>query len=102
MKRAQHFARPSHVLATDDLGVLREGDESGEDTLRRQLMDKEREIDKVSILGAWKITILCVQYFELTCQALQDQLSQRPPIRKCGEKRWYPTTMILFTASRKL
>jgi len=39
------------VLATDDLGVLREGDESGEDTLRRQLMDKEREIDKVSILG---------------------------------------------------
>jgi len=52
MKRAQHFARPSHVLATDDLGVLREGDESGEDTFRRQLMDKEREIDKVSILGA--------------------------------------------------
>ena len=54
MKRAQsarHFARPLHVLATDDLGVLREGDESGEDTLRRQLMDKEREIDKVSILG---------------------------------------------------
>ena len=51
MKRAQsarHYVRPSHVLATDDLGVLREGDESSEDTLRRQLMDKEREIDRVS------------------------------------------------------
>ena len=43
----RHFGRPSQLLQTDDLGVLREGDET-EDVLRRQLLEREREIDKVS------------------------------------------------------
>jgi len=50
MRRAQstrHYARPSLALAADDLGVLREGDESNEDVLRRQLLDKDREVDRV-------------------------------------------------------
>ena len=51
MRRAQsvrHYARPSLALGTDDLGVLREVDESNEDILRRQLLDKDRENDRVS------------------------------------------------------
>ena len=35
------------VLPTDDLGVLREGEESTEDILRKQLLEREREIDRV-------------------------------------------------------
>lgn len=52
MRRAQsvrHYARPSLALAADDLGVLREGDESNEDVLRRQLLDKDRENDRVRL-----------------------------------------------------
>lgn len=50
MRRAQsvrHYARPSLALGADDLGMLREGDESNEDVLRRQLLDKDRDNDKV-------------------------------------------------------
>jgi hypothetical protein len=50
MRRAQsvrHYARPSLALAADDLGILREGDESNEDVLRKQLLEKDRECDKV-------------------------------------------------------
>jgi hypothetical protein len=50
MRRAQsvrHHGRPSLALGTDDLGILKEGDESDEDVLRRQLLDKDRENDKV-------------------------------------------------------
>lgn len=36
-------------MLTDDLGVLREHQESVEDTLRRQLLEKERENDKVTL-----------------------------------------------------
>lgn len=43
----KHYARPSLALGTvDDLGVLKE-DESVEDILRRQLLEKDRECDKV-------------------------------------------------------
>jgi hypothetical protein len=35
------------ALGTDDLGVLKEGEESNEDVLRRQLLEKDRENDKV-------------------------------------------------------
>jgi len=52
MRRAlsvRHYGRPSLALAADDLGVLREGDEANEDVLRRQLLDKDRENDKVSV-----------------------------------------------------
>jgi hypothetical protein len=44
---AKNFVRPSLALAADDLGVLTEGDESLEDALRRQLLDKDRENDHV-------------------------------------------------------
>jgi hypothetical protein len=53
MRRAQSVrssARPSLALGTDELGALREGDESNEDVLRRQLLDKDRENDKVRFL----------------------------------------------------
>jgi len=64
-RRTRHHARPS-IIQTDDLGVLREGDESTEDLLRRQLLEREREIDRL----------------KLTVQTLQDQLSQRPPVEQ--------------------
>jgi hypothetical protein len=50
MRRAQsvrNAPRPSGMLVTDDLGVLKEADESAEDGLRRQLLEKDRENDKV-------------------------------------------------------
>ena len=50
MRRAQsvrNAPRPSGMLVTDDLGVLKEVDESAEDVLRRQLLEKDRENDKV-------------------------------------------------------
>jgi hypothetical protein len=52
MRRAQsvrNYHRPSPSVVTDDLGLLREGDEPTEDMLRRQLLDKDRENDKVVI-----------------------------------------------------
>ena len=52
MRRAQtvrHFSRPSVAQGVDDLGLLREDEDSVEDVLRKQLMDKERECDKVRV-----------------------------------------------------
>jgi len=72
MRRAQtvrHYSRPSVVQGVDDLGLLREDEDSVEDVLRKQLMDKERECDKL----------------QLAIQALQDQLAQRPPIERIQE-----------------
>ncbi|KAI3612635.1 hypothetical protein WG66_014698 [Moniliophthora roreri] len=57
----RHFARPSLAIGADDLGVLREGDESNEDVLRRQLLNKDKECDEL----------------KMKIQILQDQLSQR-------------------------
>lgn len=45
---SKHYSRPSVALAADDLGVLREGNETDEDILRRQLIELSRENDKVS------------------------------------------------------
>ncbi|KAG6335012.1 hypothetical protein ID866_4079 [Astraeus odoratus] len=67
MRRSQsvrNHARPSFALGTDDLGVLTEGEEPIEDTLRRQLLDKDRENDKL----------------QTTIADLQIQLTQRPPL----------------------
>ncbi|KAF4612454.1 hypothetical protein D9613_004415 [Agrocybe pediades] len=68
MRRVQsvrtYAARPSLALAADDLGVLREGDETNEDVLRRQLLEKDRECDRL----------------QMSIQALQDQLLQRPSL----------------------
>lgn len=51
MRRAQSLrsnnARNSVVSLTDDLGVLKESEESTEDALRNQLLAAERENDKV-------------------------------------------------------
>lgn len=53
MRRSQtlglrHNARPSLAMGADDLGMLKEGvEETLEDNLRRQLLEKERENDKV-------------------------------------------------------
>ena len=49
MRRAQsvrHYAKTPMAVGADDLGVLKE-DESVEDVLRRQLLEKDRECDKV-------------------------------------------------------
>lgn len=54
MRRAhstKHHGRPSVAQGSggDDLSVLRETEESVEDSLRRQLLEKDRENDKVSL-----------------------------------------------------
>ncbi|KAG2022381.1 hypothetical protein CC2G_000137 [Coprinopsis cinerea AmutBmut pab1-1] len=69
MRRAQsvrHYGRPSIALTSDDLGVLKEPGESDEDVLRRQLLEKDRQVD------------------QLTAQVdqLKLQLSQRPPLEE--------------------
>ncbi|KAI0800535.1 hypothetical protein C8Q74DRAFT_422282 [Fomes fomentarius] len=59
MRRAQsvrNHSRPSYAMGVDDLGMVKE-DESVEDVLRRQLLEKDRECDKA-------------------------QLAQRPPLEK--------------------
>lgn len=85
MRRAQnikHYSRPSLALGADDLTVLKENpDESIEDVLRRQLLEKDRENDKVarpSFLSRRR-TDLFVQ-LQTQIQALQVQLAQRPPL----------------------
>jgi hypothetical protein len=45
----RNYGRPSLAIGADDLGVLREGNESDEDILRRQLIDKDRENDRVRV-----------------------------------------------------
>ncbi|KAJ7236872.1 hypothetical protein B0H12DRAFT_1204452 [Mycena haematopus] len=67
MRRAQsvrNYGRPSLALGADDLGILREGNESDEDILRRQLIDTDRENDRL----------------RTQVEALQAQLNQRPPL----------------------
>lgn len=59
MRRAQsvrNYARPSFAPGADDLGVLRE-DEPVEDTLRRQLLDKDRENDKVGVFISFMVLL---------------------------------------------
>lgn len=72
MRRAQsvRYNRPSSIaLAPDDLGILRENDESNEDVLRRQLLDKDRENDKL----------------QSQIESLQALLAQRPPLETIQE-----------------
>jgi len=50
------MTRPSLALGADDLGLLKEGDESNEDVLRRQLLERDRECERVSLPlapGGW-------------------------------------------------
>ena len=66
MRRAQSvrsYVRPSLAIGgVDDLGVLRESDESVEDMLRRQLIEKDRENDRVSTLRPVARADLCLLY----------------------------------------
>jgi len=76
------------MATADDLGMLKEAsEESAEDVLRRQLLEKDREMDKLLARNL----------------ALEDELSQRPPLeefkRLQGEKKevdW------LFASSNRL
>ncbi|KAK0504223.1 hypothetical protein EDD18DRAFT_491371 [Armillaria luteobubalina] len=72
MRRSQSVRnqpRPSLALISDDLGILREGDESNEDVLRKQLIEKDRECDRL----------------QTQVQQLQAQLAQRPSLETIQE-----------------
>ncbi|KAI0299809.1 hypothetical protein BC826DRAFT_1102491 [Russula brevipes] len=76
MRRAQsvrHYTRASApTIGTDDLGVVKEVPEESTDvTLRRQLLEKSKENDKLRD----------------QIQALQAHLAQRPPIEAIQELR---------------
>lgn len=50
MRRTQsvrQYGKPSLAMGGDELGVLRESEETLEDVLRRQLLEKDKENDKV-------------------------------------------------------
>ncbi|THU93207.1 hypothetical protein K435DRAFT_725660 [Dendrothele bispora CBS 962.96] len=89
MRRAQsvrNYTRPTLALGADDLGVLREGDESNEDVLRRQLLEKDRECDRL----------------QNQIQALTDQLSQRPPLEQIQElEREYRDLELLLNGTQR-
>ncbi|KAJ3572151.1 hypothetical protein NP233_g3278 [Leucocoprinus birnbaumii] len=90
MRRTQstkHAARPSLPLTSNDLGVLREGTETNEDILRRQLLEKDRENDKL-------MTQL---------QLLQAQLAQRPPVEhlQALEKEYKNLDLLLQGTQRE-
>ncbi|KAJ6617627.1 hypothetical protein B0H10DRAFT_1914179 [Mycena sp. CBHHK59/15] len=90
MRRAQsvrHYGRPSLAIGADDLGVLREGDESNEDVLRRQLIDKDRENDRL----------------QTQVEALQAQLAQRPPLETIQrlEKEYKSLDLLLDGTQRE-
>ncbi|KAJ7481885.1 hypothetical protein FB451DRAFT_1237465 [Mycena latifolia] len=90
MRRAQsvrNYGRPSLAIGADDLGVLREGNESDEDVLRRQLIDKDRENDRL----------------KTQVEALQAQLSQRPPLETIQqlEKEYKSLDLLLDGTQRE-
>ncbi|KAH8828137.1 hypothetical protein DL96DRAFT_1601928 [Flagelloscypha sp. PMI_526] len=89
MRRAQslrHHGRPSNVAASDELGVLGE-DDTNEDLLRKQLLEKDRENDR------------------LTGQihTLQTQLASRPPLERVQqlEKDYKSLELILQGTQRE-
>ncbi|KAJ3857486.1 hypothetical protein EV368DRAFT_30111 [Lentinula lateritia] len=67
------------ALHSDDLGVLREGDESDADVLRRQLLDKDRECDPQLYSIQLNVSVYFCQ-LKTTLSLLQSQLSLRPPV----------------------
>ncbi|KAK7042163.1 hypothetical protein R3P38DRAFT_2692733 [Favolaschia claudopus] len=89
MRRAQsvrNHARPSLAVGADDLGVLREGNESGEDALRRELLEKDRENDRLKT----QIT------------TLQAQLAQRPPIERVQDlEKEYKSLELLLSGTQR-
>ena len=97
MRRAQsvrHHTRASvPTIGADDLGALKEVPEESTDvTLRRQLLDKSKENDKVcghfEPQASTLITLLLLlSQLRDQIQALQAQLAQRPPIEAIQELR---------------
>ena len=68
MRRSQtlnsrHSARPS-IFTAEDLGALKEIDESTEDMLRRQLLEQERENDKVEAYSVRDETVSHLPRFD--------------------------------------
>ncbi|KAF7366307.1 hypothetical protein MSAN_00886900 [Mycena sanguinolenta] len=83
---ARHHARPSLALGADDLGILREGNESDEDVLRRQLIEKDRENDRL----------------QTQVEALQAQLSQRPPLETIQQlEKEYKSLDLLLNGTQR-
>lgn len=66
MRRAQsvrNYARSNTSIQADDLGVVIEAsEESLETALRRQLLEKDREVDRVSINYFYFMGALCAFY----------------------------------------
>jgi len=90
MRRAQstrHYGRPSLALGADDLGMLKETpEESTEDVLRRQLIEKDRECDRL----------------QTQIQSLQVQLAQRPPLNAVQElQKEYTNLDILLQGTQR-
>ncbi|KAE9398856.1 hypothetical protein BT96DRAFT_957442 [Gymnopus androsaceus JB14] len=70
------------ALNADDLGVLREGDESDADVLRKQLLEKDRECDRL----------------KTNLSLLQSQLTLRPPVEHIQAlEREYKDLELLLT-----
>ncbi len=97
MRRAQsvrHYNRASvSTTGTNDMGMLKEvSEESTEVSLRRQLLDKSKENDKVcgSSIFVTSVLIWLLSFpmqLRDQIQALQGQLAQRPPIEAIQELR---------------
>ncbi|KAJ6481938.1 hypothetical protein C8R45DRAFT_1003518 [Mycena sanguinolenta] len=89
MRRAQsvrHYTRPSLAIGADDLGLLREGNESDEDVLRRQLIEKDRENDRL----------------QTQVETLQAQLNQRPPLETIQQlEKEYKSLDLLLNGTQR-
>lgn len=112
MRRAQSVrnhanGRPSLQLGTDDMGALTEGDERSEDGLRKRLLEKDRENDKVSFrvssLVFWcRLTGRWLLQLRTQIQALQVQLSQRPSVEAVQElQREYKNLELLLQGTQR-
>lgn len=78
--------RPSFQLGADDMGALTEGDERPEDGLRKKLLEKDRENDKL----------------RTQIQMLQVQLSQRPSVEGVQElQREYKNLELLLQGTQR-
>ncbi|KZP29269.1 hypothetical protein FIBSPDRAFT_851638 [Athelia psychrophila] len=82
----RNYSRSSStIIPVDDLGILRE-DESAEDALRRQLLEKDRENDRL----------------HSQIDMLQAQLSQRPPLENILElEKEYKSLEILLQGTQR-
>ena len=74
------------LTGSDDLGVLRETEDSNEDILRRQLLDKDRENDRL----------------QTQIESLQAQLAQRPPLDQIQElEKEYKNLELLLQGTQR-